>query len=259
MAKAKAKRRTTAKSRQTKLRTDVAPAVGPATVPTRWVKFVVGLFLLPPAWVLTQTFFTAFARATIHQGFWATEEFWFFGLGLLIWLCAFFALPRPMWIYVFGHELTHAVWVLLHGGKVSQFHVTPRGGHVLSDRINTLIALAPYFFPIYSLLVIVIYGAASLFWDMTPFRPLLYMLIGATWAFHITFTLWMIPRGQSDLTYGGTFYSLTIIYLLNLAILSVFLIIASPGITLVGFARELLTNAVEFTALVTRALHTLKF
>ncbi|HEY8903974.1 MAG TPA: hypothetical protein VIM48_09705, partial [Chthoniobacterales bacterium] len=109
----------------------------PATVPTRWVKFVVALFLLPPAWLLTQTFFTVFARATLHDAFWATEEFWFFALGLVIWLGAFFGLPRPLWIYVFGHELTHALWVWIMGGRVSQFRITRDGGHILSDRINT--------------------------------------------------------------------------------------------------------------------------
>lgn len=225
-------------------------------VPTRWVKFVVGLFLLPPAWVLTQTFFTAFARATLHEDFWATEEFWFFSLGLLIWLVAFFALPRPMWIYVFGHELSHALTVWAMGGRVSQIRITPSGGHILSDRVNTWIALAPYFFPIYSLLVIAIYGGAGLFWDVTPFRPVLYMLIGATWGFHITFTLWMIPRGQTDLTYGGTFYSVVIIYILNLAILSVFLIVASRGLTFPGFGHELLRHALEFMDFTTRILKT---
>lgn len=230
-----------------------------ATVPTRWVKFVVGLFLLPAAFVLTQTFFTAFARATIREAFWATEEFWFFALGLVIWVVAFLGLPRPLWIYVFGHELTHALSVWAQGGRVSEFRITKQGGHILSDRINTWIALAPYFFPIYSLLVIAIYGAAGLFWDVAPFRPVLYMLIGATWAFHITFTLWMIPRGQTDLTYGGTFFSIVIIYILNLAVLAIFLIAASPGVTMAGFGRELLMDAANFTATLTGWLRLLKF
>lgn len=212
------------------------------------MKFIVALFLLPPLWVLTKTFFTAFARTTIHDTFWASEEFWFFGIGVLVWLVAFFGLPRPLWIYVFGHELTHVIWVWLHGGRVSAFRITPQGGHILADRINTWIALAPYFFPIYSLLVIAIYGLAGLFWDMTPFRPVLYMLIGATWAFHITFTVWMIPRGQSDLTYGGTFFSLVIILGLNIAILSGFLIAASPGVSLGGFSRDLFDNAAVFSS-----------
>jgi hypothetical protein len=245
------------KRTKTKLRAALAPAM-PATIPTRWVKFIVGLFLLPPAWLLTQTFFTAFTRATLHEAFWATGEFWFFSLGLIIWLVAFLGLPRPLWVYVFGHELTHALWVLLQGGKVSEFKITKHGGHILSDRINTWIALAPYFFPIYSLLVIALYGLAGLFWDMAPFRPVLYMLIGATWGFHITFTLWMIPRGQTDITYGGTFFSLVLIYILNVAVVAVFLIVASPGITLIGFGRELIVNTAEFAHLALQGLRTLK-
>ena len=71
-------------------------------MPTRWVKFVVGVFLLPVCVVLTQTFFTAFARAAVAQRLWAGEEFWFFALGALLWLIAFFGLPRPILLYVFG-------------------------------------------------------------------------------------------------------------------------------------------------------------
>ena len=120
----------------------------PRRVPKRWVKLIIGLFLIFPALVLTQTFFTAFARTTVHDGFWLTEEFWFFSLGVVLWMVAFFGLPRPQWLYVFGHELTHALCVTLLGGKVHRFHVGSKGGHVLSDRTNTLIALAPYFLPV---------------------------------------------------------------------------------------------------------------
>ena len=35
-------------------------------VPTRWVKFVIALFLLPVCAVLSQTFFTVFARAAVN-------------------------------------------------------------------------------------------------------------------------------------------------------------------------------------------------
>ena len=34
-------------------------------VPTKWVKFIIALFLLPLCAVLSQTFFTSFARATV--------------------------------------------------------------------------------------------------------------------------------------------------------------------------------------------------
>src|SRR3989440_4649724 len=219
----------------------------PLTVPTRWVKNIIALFLLPWCAILTQTFFTAFTRATIHQQLWAGAEFWFFTLGAVLWLIAFFGLPRPLVIYVFGHELTHALWVWLMGGRVSRFRVSRDGGHVVTSKANFWIALAPYFFPIYSILALITYGLLSLFFNMQPYGRLLYAVIGATWAFHFTFSCWMIPKNQTDLTDQGTFFSLVIIYLMNLLLLSVMLILASPQITFQNFGADLLTNLGNFS------------
>ncbi|MDQ6625424.1 MAG: hypothetical protein M3Y69_04670 [Verrucomicrobiota bacterium] len=217
-------------------------------VPTRWVKFVAALFLLPFCALLTQTFFTVFTRAAVSEHLWAGEEFWFFSLGVVLWLIAFFGLPRPMLVYVFGHELTHAVWVWLMGGRVSQFRVARHGGHIITDRNNFWIALAPYFFPLYSVIAIASFGAFSAFTDMHGYVRLLFAVIGITWAFHFTFTCWMIPKSQTDLTDHGTFFSLVIIYLMNLLLLSVMLVIASAQITFLSFGAELLENVSTFFA-----------
>ena len=207
-------------------------------VPTKWVKFVVALFLLPICAILSQTFFTSFARATVAERLWAGEEFWFFSLGAVLWLIAFFGLPRPLVLYVFGHELTHALWVWMMGGRVSRFRVTREGGHIVTDKNNFLIALAPYFFPLYSILAIGLYGALSLFLNLQPYGGrVLYAVVGMTWAFHLTFTCWMIPKNQSDLSDNGTFFSLVVIYLINLILLGVMLIMASPRITFAASAR----------------------
>src|SRR5947208_11037366 len=222
------------------------PASDRFTVPTRWVKFVFAIFLLPVCAILSETFFTVFAHAAVTQRLWAGEEFWFFSLGAVLWLIAFLGLPRPIVLYVFGHELTHALWVLLMGGRVSRFRVNRDGGHVVTNRNNFWIALAPYFFPLYSILAIAIYGALSLFLNMQPYGRLLYAVIGATWTFHFTFTCWMIPKNQTDLIDQGTFFSLVVIYLMNLALLSVMLILASREITFQAFGTDLLTNLASF-------------
>jgi len=251
-APAPAGKRTSARKGRSKLSVAAKPEAPllEAPVPTRWVKFVVALFLLPFSVVLTQTFFTAFARTTLQEAFWVTEEFWFFSLGVVLWLIAFFGLPRPLWLYVFGHELTHAITVWLMGGRVKQFKVSAKGGHIITNRVNTWIALSPYFLPIYSILAIVVYGIITAFYDLYEWRMILFAVIGLTWAFHLTFTLWMIPKGQSDLEYGGSFFSIVIIYLMNLLIVTGLLIIASPGVSLVSFGQDLLQNAVDLTALI---------
>jgi len=224
-------------------------------VPTKWVKFIVALFLLPLCAVLSQTFFTSFARAAVVERLWAGEEFWFFSLGAILWLIAFFGLPRPIVLYVFGHELTHALWVWLMGGRVSRFKVGREGGHILTDKNNFLIALAPYFFPLYSILVLALYGGLSLFVDMQPYGRLLYALVGMTWAFHFSFTCWMIPKNQSDLSDNGIIFSLVVIYLINLLLLSAMLIIASPRITFLNFGGDLLTNIGNFAAWIVDLSH----
>jgi hypothetical protein len=53
-------------------------------------------------------------------------------------------------------------------------------------------------------------------------------VIGASWAFHLAWTLWMIPRDQPDLSDTGTFLSLVLIYFGNLLVLIGLLCFASP-------------------------------
>jgi hypothetical protein len=244
--------------RGTRLNTTLAaPAEATVMVPVRWVKFVIGLFLLPLCYVLTAAFFSALIDAFTSQAagrphFWATPEFWFFTLGLVCWLIIYFGLPKPLIVYVFGHELTHALMVKIMGGRVSEFQVGSDGGYIVSSKINTWIALAPYFVPIYSVFVIIVYGIVSAFYDLQPHAELatgiLYGLLGLTWAFHATFTVSMIPRGQTDLAYGGTFFSLTVIYLMNLLVLSLLLVLATPYVSFASFGRELLAHAATFAS-----------
>jgi hypothetical protein len=139
--------------------------------------------------------------------------------------------------------------------------VSDEGGYIVSSKINTWIALAPYFVPIYSVLVILIYGLFSALFDLQPHAELatglLYGFLGLTWSFHATFTLSMIPRGQTDLAYGGTFFSLAVIYLMNLIVLSLLLIVATPYVSSRSFGRELLAHAAIFANEATRFLELL--
>ena len=239
-------------ARGTRLNTTLAAPAETAVVPVRYVKFVVGLFLLPVCYVFTAAFFSALIDAAGRPHFWTTPEFWFFNLGMVLWLIIYFGLPKWLTVYVFGHELTHALMVKIMGGRVSDFRVSSDGGYIVSSKINTWIALAPYFVPIYSVFVILLYGMVSLFVDLQPHAELatgiLYGLLGLTWCFHATFTLSMIPRGQTDLAYGGNFFSLTVIYLMNLLVLSLLLILATPYVSFASFGRELLAHAATFAS-----------
>lgn len=224
-------------------------------VPVRWLKQIVAVFLVPPAWILTRAFFSSFSTAALQHRFWASEEFWFFSLGTLLWVVTFFGLPRPMLFYVFGHELTHVIWVWLMGGRVSQFRISRAGGYIVTDTTNFWIALAPYFFPIYSILVLLLYGGIGMFVDVEPYRRWLFGVVGFTWAFHITFAIWMLWKGQTDLIEHGTFFSMMIIYLINFSVLSLMLMVASRDVTFLSFGKELLQGAMEFSDRFLRLVH----
>ncbi len=226
----------------------VAAASQPIVVPTRWLKFVAGVLLLPVCWVLSKTFFDDFTRATIAHHFWTTEEFYFFTLGALLWTIAFFGLPRPLLIYVFGHELTHALWVWAMGGRVSEFRVGRGGGYIIANRRDFLVSLAPYFFPLYSIAAIGLFAALGFAVDeIWQYRRWLFGAVGFTWAFHFSFTCWMIPKRQTDLLLHGTFFSLVIIYLANLALLAALLVTACPQMSWAGFGHEFVENAAAFS------------
>jgi hypothetical protein len=141
--------------------------------------------------------------------------------GAACWLVIFLLLPKPMWLYVVGHELTHAIWVWLFGGSVRKFKATSGGGHVVVDKTNFLIALSPYFFPLYAILVVIVFLAGHLIWGWKDFFVWFHLLVGAAYAFHVTLTAHILKTEQSDITSHGYLFSAVVIYLGNVVVLLV--------------------------------------
>jgi hypothetical protein len=139
--------------------------------------------------------------------------------GAACWIVIYLLLPKPMWVYVFGHELTHVLWTWLFGGKVKRLKVSSKGGHVIVTKTNFLISLAPYFFPLYAILVVLLFAAGNLIWDWSPYVAWFHLLLGAAYAFHLTLTWHTLKTVQSDITQHGYAFSAVIIYLGNLVVL----------------------------------------
>jgi hypothetical protein len=144
----------------------------------------------------------------------------------------FLPLPRPMLLYVFGHELTHALWTLLFGGRVKKFKVTAKGGHVLITKSNFLIVLAPYFFPLYVVLVVLIFaGGQVLFGWRSHHLPWFHLCVGAAYSFHVTLTWHILQTRQTDITSQGYLFSAVIIFLGNIGVLLVGLPLLTARVT----------------------------
>lgn len=208
-----------------------------------WWKFTIGLILLPALAAVGLTF-TDLATHSWRGEVWRAPWFWSLATGLLGWTAAYWTLPRPMWIYVFGHELTHALAVYLRGGKVYDFRVGTRGGYVKTDTVNWWITLSPYFIPLYSLIWIALWCSVNFYYPLAAYEWLLYFGVGITWGFHLTFSYSMIRLGQSDLQSQGYVFSGVIILLLNLLLLELLLIAVVPNYGLKLWLTDLGTRLV---------------
>lgn len=215
----------------------------------RLMRWSLALMLLPLCWVTSWTFLSRFSQAAVDQDFWKTAEFWYFATGALVmvgWFWSGLLQSFFLYLYVLGHELTHALFVVLYRGKVTDFHVSTSGGYITTNKTNLIIALSPYFVPFWSVVCAVLYAVVRHFAGLSQeWDRLLYAVMGITWTFHMVWTLWMIPRDQPDLKENGTFLSLTVIYLANLLVLAGLLCVAgdSPWQNTREFAMEWLRYA----------------
>lgn len=202
------------------------------------------IILLPVAVISLFTVVELFFKANQTLHFWRTDEFLFFILGGGTWAAACWFGWRPIRSYVFAHEFTHLVIAKMFGGKIYDWRVSEEGGYVETNKSNTWITLGPYLVPFYTLLVLVSFGAVGLFVDMSKAQPLhiadwtlqyrwvwlLYWLVGFTWCYHLTFTVQTIHVEQGDLTRNGEFFSLMLIFIVNLALIGALFVAALPGI-----------------------------
>ncbi len=183
----------------------------------KWLKFILAILLLPVCLAAIKVFWAIVQRSGGN----ALTVWVALGGGVACWFVIYLLLPRPMLIYVFGHELTHAVWVWLFGGKVKKFKATSNGGHVVVTKNNFLIGLAPYFFPIYVVMVVAVFLIGHLIWNWRHYAPVFHLLIGISYAFHVTLTFHILKTRQSDITEQGYLFSFVVIFLGNILVLMV--------------------------------------
>lgn len=182
----------------------------------KFLKLLIGLLLLPLCTAVTLSAYELLTEAASADFGTMTSQEWALPIGFILWTLIYFLFPKPWRAYVLGHELTHALWGLLMGARIGKMKVKGDGGSVELSRTNFLITLAPYFFPLYTVIVILLYLGLDLFMDMSPWRGIGLGLVGFTWSFHVTFTLAMLSQHQSDIHENGRIFSYSIIYLFNL-------------------------------------------
>jgi hypothetical protein len=172
------------------------------------LKIVVSLLLWPTAASM------AWALGLTVRGLpWNDHRLWCFSGGMAAYMVVQAFFWRPLFVYVMGHELTHALASVLQGGKADDLHVSTKGGMVKVNVSNFLVNLAPYFFPIYTFLLLLVYWIAD-----PKYQIYLVFLLGVSLAFHLALTAYSLRQHQSDITEVGWLFAIPFIAAVNLAI-----------------------------------------
>ena len=206
----------------------------------RFARFAAAVLSFPFAWALCRTFVDAVCLSSGESGaFFSSGSIALFS-GLAAFPVSWKLFPDQTRLYVLGHELTHAVWGLAFGARVSDIKVRSSGGSVMLSKSNVWISLAPYFFPFWTAVVALFALAAKGIMCFAapgaPFPlPWLWMFaVGFTWCFHVCFTIRSLMQTQSDVQEYGRIFSWTLILACNIAGILLWIVCTTdvPAITI---------------------------
>lgn len=192
------------------------------------------LFLWPGLWAMGKTLSGIFAEV------WTGERWalWPYAAGIVGYILIERLAFVPLRLYVFGHEMTHALSCVLSGGRVFDFHASTKGGHVRLSKTNSWIALSPYCVPLYTLFILLVFRVLGVWWNLGFYVPVLQALVGASLAFHFSLTVFALKCHQPDLKVLGWLPSMSVILFANGVCLTVLLALLFPGMLgAVGLAR----------------------
>lgn len=196
------------------------------------IKFILGVLALPVAFAVTKAFYINFilineVAVNLHYFIW----------GIVIYVILHLLFYKPAYLYVLGHEAVHAGMAWIFGGKIKSFKVSEKGGQVATDKSNFIIELAPYFVPIYTIIIAVIYFVVS---RSYPIKGATFLfLIGFTLAFHIVSTVETMKIKQPDIIRSGYIFSIVIVYIINIIIISLIFSLTFQGFSIHKFFLDM--------------------
>jgi hypothetical protein len=191
----------------------------------KWLKLIVAIVLIPVCAGAVSALWRVLRACGPADTTWVPIL-----AGCACWLVIYVLLPRPMLVYVFGHELTHALWTWAFGGKVKQFKASSKGGHVVVTKDNFLIALAPYFFPLYAVMVVLAFLVGQWIWNWNHYLAVFHVFLGAAYAFHVTLTWHILKHDQTDISQQGYIFSAVIIFIGNVLVLLIGIPLLAPRV-----------------------------
>jgi hypothetical protein len=174
-----------------------------------WFRAVLGISMIPVALFLLPL------CAILIDMIWKCGDVSWFLYGMLAYFPIHLLIWRPHFLHVTAHEFTHALFTTLSLGNVYSLHIdTEDSGHITMSKRNIMISLAPYFFPLLTMLILLFYMIS-----IELFKTEIAFIAGFFLGCHYIMNLRDLTFEQPDIIQsGGTLFALPLVMLLNLVI-----------------------------------------
>lgn len=191
------------------------------------LRFVIALLMLPYIGALAIAIYSILP-SMLRTGFpYLSTEIIAIISGLALWTLLFAVVDIPDSIYIFGHELTHAIWGLCTGSTVGGIKVSSNGGSCVVSDPGMFTTLAPYFVPFYLMVILLARAVSGIWIDMRPYAAWWLAAMGFAYGFHATNTIETLTEvEQPDVLEYGRFFSYVFIIAGNLLVLGMGLSLA---------------------------------
>ena len=197
----------------------------------RPLAWMVAIALLPACWGAALAFGKNLPAAFFAGGggsYMPAAEGWAFIAGA----CAYAVWHRfspPEFLYAFVHEFTHMAFALLTGKKVRSFEVNRGSGKVGLSGTNPIITLAPYFFPLPTIVVLILGALLDWTFGYEEIRWAAAFLAGLTLCLHVLMTLRALAASQPDIARGGRIFSWAFIFFFGLVFIGGAALVSAGG------------------------------
>ncbi len=188
-------------------------------------KFILGLCLLPFVYSTTVSFLKEFRL--IDSGL-QGNFLWGIVTFLLIYLFAW----EPAIIYTRGHKLLE--WIF--------------------NFFKPLVKVAPYVFPIYALLLFILYQLLALFIRAPWLLEYAVFLFGFTLALHLVFSAKSVRGKKGDFLKANYIFGFSLVYIINLGLFALFFSAIFEKFSFVGFCNSSYQISAEIIGTVFRQL-----
>ncbi|MFC1849186.1 hypothetical protein ACFL27_03155 [candidate division CSSED10-310 bacterium] len=161
---------------------------------------IVGWFLAPPG-------ILAYGKTLLSHDYaagWELIQVQIAGFSASVGIVCWLLLRRRVrFFHVFDHELTHLIFGLFFFYKPKVFVASDKDGMVGLYGNNFFITLAPYYFPVYSYFLLLLYPLLR-----PEIYPYFFALLGLTTGYHLSSKLQDFRFSQPDIMHEGRIFSI---------------------------------------------------